>query len=238
VVAFTVALQAAKEGKFEYIPRLLEAYDPEREDPLNRQCMVLLGDAGPASCFAPLIRELETKKDLLDYQVVIHYCEALSIRGKLADIPVQLAAFEAHADVPDTSIIPVLIARSLEKRPGPLVKASQWPSLNAYRDAVLARYRELADNLGGDQVLVFKGEPDGVIRLAKYVLDALKEPFFQGDFRRKFEAATGIDCSGFYQNEVLQPLAAAEIVEEFLESPAAEKYEQGVRYFFGHRIPD
>ena len=42
-----------------------------------------------------------------------------------------------------------------------------------------------------------------------------------------------------YKKEgVIQPLATAAILEEFLESPEAAKYEDGVRYFFGHRIPD
>ena len=47
------------------------------------------------------------------------------------------------------------------------------------------------------------------------------------------------DWRGFYGKAgKLQPLSAAAIVEEFLESRESEKYEDGVRYFFGHRIPD
>ena len=52
------------------------------------------------------------------------------------------------------------------------------------------------------------------------------------------EASTGIDCSGFYQEEKPQPLTAAAIIEDFLESSESQHYEKGVRYFFGHRIPD
>jgi hypothetical protein len=36
----------------------------------------------------------------------------------------------------------------------------------------------------------------------------------------------------------LDPLAAAAILEDMLESGELERFEPGVRYFFGHRIPD
>jgi hypothetical protein len=53
------------------------------------------------------------------------------------------------------------------------------------------------------------------------------------------EANTGLDCRGFYDRDfMLRPLAAAAIVEDFVESGEANKYLPGVRYFFGHRIPD
>ncbi|MEZ4271726.1 MAG: hypothetical protein R3C68_09935 [Myxococcota bacterium] len=58
------------------------------------------------------------------------------------------------------------------------------------------------------------------------------------NYRHKFEVATGIDCSEMFYERMPQPLVAAKIVEEFLESPDVDKYEDGVRYFFGHRIPD
>jgi hypothetical protein len=60
------------------------------------------------------------------------------------------------------------------------------------------------------------------------------QPFY----RRRFEASTGIDCSGFYKDRNFQPLTAAAILEDFLESPEVARYEEGVRYFFGHRIPE
>jgi hypothetical protein len=58
------------------------------------------------------------------------------------------------------------------------------------------------------------------------------------DLHLRFEASTGVDCSGFFSGTRLQPLSVAGVVEQFLESPEAAKYKDGVRYFFGHRIPD
>jgi hypothetical protein len=51
-------------------------------------------------------------------------------------------------------------------------------------------------------------------------------------------AATGVPFEGFYRNGRLQPLNAMAIVEGLLESGNLARYEPGVRYFFGHRIPE
>jgi hypothetical protein len=47
-----------------------------------------------------------------------------------------------------------------------------------------------------------------------------------------------VDGRAFFKDFKLQPLTAAAVVEEFLDSPEAAKYKDGFRYFFGHRIPD
>ena len=56
--------------------------------------------------------------------------------------------------------------------------------------------------------------------------------------RRRFEPATGLDCSEIFADDTVHPLAAAAIAEEFLDSDAAARFEDGVRYFFGRRIPE
>ena len=52
------------------------------------------------------------------------------------------------------------------------------------------------------------------------------------------EPATGTDCSAIFAGSKASPLAAADLAERFLDSGAAEGYQPGVRYFFGHPIPD
>ena len=54
--------------------------------------------------------------------------------------------------------------------------------------------------------------------------------------RMCFEAATGINCSEFYKEGNLQRLAALAILEGFLDSRAAARFELGIRYFFAHPI--
>jgi hypothetical protein len=51
-----------------------------------------------------------------------------------------------------------------------------------------------------------------------------------------FEASTGIDCSDFYEGGNLQRLAALAVLEGFLDSRAAARFEIGTRYFFAHPI--
>jgi len=53
-----------------------------------------------------------------------------------------------------------------------------------------------------------------------------------------FGAITGVDCRAFFSDDGnLQRLSAAAIVEDYLDSFDAQ-FQPGVRYFFGHRIPD
>jgi hypothetical protein len=238
VLAWKVALDEARRGKFDNLPRLLEAYDYEGEDPeLNDLIAILLGDAGPGACFPPLIRELETPTEPADYELALDFSEAVAIRGRLADVPLLLTVFERYATIRDADIIPVQIAELLWG-PASSLEPSDLPSLEDYRAGVIAAYQDLATRLGDDRAYVFRGERFSVVRLAEIIRDELHEPYFDEELRRKFEACTGINCSVFYRREELQPLAAEALIENFLEGPEAERYDAGVRYFFRHRIPD
>ncbi|AVO59676.1 hypothetical protein [Pseudomonas chlororaphis] len=108
---------------------------------------------------------------------------------------------------------------------------------------VLTRFDELRKQFDEHTVL-WEGEPFSVSRLAKKMYALVSDPAagpLHGLFipmRHKFEATTGINCSGCYRNGVLQPLNATAILEVFLDSNASTQYEDGVRYFFSHRIPE
>ncbi len=237
--ALAIAVQEAKTGNFTHLPRVLDLYDPSGDYRFNYHCIIFIGDAGTGSCFERIIAELEHQADPDDYEVGINYSRALTSRGLLADIPLLVKAYHRHAFFRDAAeIIPSFISSLLEPEPGPLSDPTEFARRPLYKAAVLARYQELSEAFGGDQVLVIKGERFGVVSMAERMIELLHKPYFSPNLRRKFEATTGIDCSAFYKKEVLQPLAAAAIVEEFLESPEAAKFEEGVRYFFGHRIPD
>jgi hypothetical protein len=116
----------------------------------------------------------------------------------------------------------------------------------AYRGAVLATYTKLKDKLGAEkemQLAVFEGEALSLAKVAERLLARLRaddDPEEIEIGRMILEAFTGIDCSSFFQPNFgpLQPLTAAAIVEDFLESGEATRFEDGVRYFFGRRIPD
>lgn len=129
-----------------------------------------------------------------------------------------------------------MIKTLLEYPVGDLTDPSNYASEAEYHNAVLERYQHLVDEFGDDQVLIFGGKRFGVVSFAKMLLDRFKQPHVQTFWRRKFEASTGINCTDFYRNGSFQPLAATAIVEDFLESSEATRYEDGVRYFFGYRI--
>ncbi len=234
-LVWTAALQGAKAGDFKLIPLLFDILRPTIPSVLAMSCSDLLGDAGSPACFEPIINELETTED---FDIVTEMSSALQLRGMLSDVPVLLKAYERYYENKDADIFPVQISDLLETEYGPLSDSSVFDGADGYRQMVMNRYSELADQFGSDQILVFKGSRFSVTALARHILDRIRLPYPSDNLRHKFEAATGINCTNFYKDGELQPLAAASIVEGFLDSAEARKYDDGVRYFFSHRIPD
>jgi hypothetical protein len=231
-------LNEAKQGDFTNIAALFDLYQ-ETEDPVLRElCYTLLGDAGPADSISRVVRELQQPANPLYYELALDCCDVLATRGMLADVSTIMAAYRRLATIKDADIIPVYLSNLLEPEYDLISDQSNFSSLDEYEAAVATRAGELKVLFGADQALVFKGERAGVKTLANQLLKALQRPNFPIVFRQRFEASTGIDCTGFYQKGFLQPLSAAAIMEAFLDSPDINKYEDGVRYFFGHRIPD
>ena len=153
-------------------------------------------------------------------------------------VPVLLDLYATNYKVDDAKFIPPRLSRLLEQDTGPIgVFPRHGPdeAIEAYRRLVMLRYQELVEALGSDDVPIYRGEQLNIATLAKHALKDLSSQKFDEELRHKFEAMTGIDCSSFYKEGKIQPLAAAVLLEEH---PAAAKLEPGCRYFFGHRIPD
>jgi hypothetical protein len=228
------ALRRARAGDFSAIAPLLEIIPSDTHPVTRTLCAELVGDAGPDSCIDSVANR--TAKVIDDFEVTLSWCDILTRRGKLADIPIVLDAFGRVADIQDANIIPILISDCLDSD-SELSDPDEFDSLQGYKESVLRRCHELAEQLGTDQALVVYGGPFGVIRLAELILARLGEPNFPVDLRRRFEVATGIDCSSFYLDRQFQPLRAAALIEAFLEDPGVSRYRDGERYFFGHPIP-
>jgi hypothetical protein len=231
-----MALDRARHGIFDYVPRVLDLYDPAGDYILNYQCVGFVGDAGPDRCFEPIIQELSNPSDPGDYETAFDYCYALMLRGKLSDVPLLLKVYQQHASLDEAYIISFYISFLLERTLTELPDPAE-STLADYSEAVMALQGSLAAEFGTNDVLVLKGRRFGVIRTAELILEALQRPYFPPDLRKRFEASTGIDCSGFFKDGAIQPLAAAATVEEFLDRPNLQQFEDGARYFFGHRIP-
>jgi len=117
------------------------------------------------------------------------------------------------------------------------------PDIQAF--AKLAKERATSLHKSSDVssgLAVCEGKPFNIQNVAEILLTRLRRgdgshPVDRG--RMLLEATTGLDCHGFYSEKgLLQCLNATAIVEDYLESADSERYEPGLRYFFGHRIPD
>jgi hypothetical protein len=230
-------LSGAKGGEFSGVPSLVESHRATGNWILRSMCADLLGDAGTPDSFAAVTAAMSTADD--DIVAKIEFADALAWWGRLSIIPIVLQTYLSVRHFNDADILPVRLSDLLEPEAGPISTPSDFETPEAYADFVMGRHAELRQRFGSDEVIVFMGQRFGVVHLAGNILAALSDGTFDYPLRRKFEASTGIDCQGFYDDDGnLQSLAAAAIVEEFLESNARAEYEDGVRYFFGHRLPD
>ena len=226
----------AKRGDFAGIRDLVSIHQATDNWILGSMCADLLGDAGTPESFTTLMANLDTADNIV---AKIDFCEALAWWGRLSIVPFVLEKFLSVQHFNDSDILPVRLSDLLEAKAGLIAAPTNFSTPAAYSEFVMARYREVRKQMASDEVIVFKGQIFSVRSSARIILKALNDNTFDFPLRRKFEASTGLDCSGFYgEDGKLLPLSAAAIVEDFLEGPEAAKYEEGVRYFFGHRIPD
>ena len=234
-------LAKARSGDFRSVPQLIEIYN-QVQGHLQDVCIEILGDAGHRKCFEEMMQWL--RHPLRDIIKAADYSKALLTWGNLSAIPCVLDQYLQLYMFEEQATIPFMLSDLLEKNSGPVGTSPEHndKSVEKYLEIVEARYRELVECFKTKDVVIYKGALFGVVPFTRVILNNLgnshRERGFQILFRQKFEASTGINCSDFFQNGVFQPLTAVSIVQEFLESPEAEKYEDGIRYFFGHRIPD
>lgn len=231
-IRWQLALAKAKRGDFSGIPALIELAAGDTHPTNRRLCAELLGDAGPASAVDAIAGRLSSGEP--SFELTLAWSSVLMRRGRLSDVPIVLAAFEQVAEIRDADILAVHISECLESGYD-LADPQDHRSFAHYRHAVLARCAELADRYGSDEVLLDAGERLSVNGLARRTLERLREPYFPCELRRRFECATGIDCSSFYNRRTFNPMAATALLEDFLKGATA--HEDGVRCFFGHRIP-
>jgi hypothetical protein len=235
--ALAIALARAKKGDFRFVPRLMELMDGTATDILIvPQFSELLAYASPDATLDAIEQRLHTPDDYSG-DLVIDFCEALANRGRLSDVPTMLEAYVAKAYVKDADIIPVYLSDMLEEETSVMSEPNDLPSIDAYRELVLNRQEELAKQLGNPTALVYWGGEYSVERLARLMLRVARGGWICPKERQRFEAATGIDCSAFFKKKRKQPLTAAAMLEEFIQTEAYARYRPGQRYFFGHPIP-
>lgn len=114
----------------------------------------------------------------------------------------------------------------------------------SYAEEVRLARDEIVAQLGSADKPVYEGKLLDIAAVGQKLYDRLTSESGGGSDSRTyrdrwlFEAATGVDCSHFYDEQgVLQRLPAAATMEAFLESDEIRRFKPGQRVFFGHPIP-
>jgi hypothetical protein len=234
---WVAALARARRGDFSFVPPLLEVYNASEDPVLDRQCVSLLGDAGPAATVKQIRDSIPTAlqhTDEYDPQFAADMAHVLFADLRLGNIPLLLSIYQDGIQFDETAIIVLYMESVL----GEVALDGESGALQSDSQLVLDRVAALRQEYGTDEVRLWYGKPYSVPKFARLFLstiDTISAPIM---WRELFEAATGVDCRPFFNNDDFQPLTAAAMIEEFLDTAAADEFEEGVRYFFRHRIPD
>lgn len=109
-----------------------------------------------------------------------------------------------------------------------------------YPAHITAEHERISNHFGTEEVLLYQAALLSIGSLASELgvqqpnCGKTPPPWW---LRRRFEAMTGIDCGSFYEDEEFQPLTGAALLEDFRDSGGLAQFDEGVRYFFGHRVP-
>jgi hypothetical protein len=163
----------------------------------------------------------------------------------LATVPAMIAIFRQTSTVDARRRILLELADMFEPTPGDLYERIEVGSEEFDEQGYLrtledrwAKARQTAAAAGNR--LYYRGAPFCFPEYAHNLLKRIARNDPRDNFdcdRMIFEANSGVPCREFYSPAMqFQPLAAAAIVEQFLDSDAPARYQPGVRYFFGNRI--
>ncbi|EDM81683.1 hypothetical protein PPSIR1_22239 [Plesiocystis pacifica SIR-1] len=208
---------------------------------MMRECFLyLLTDAGTPSALRALA---DDALDSVHPEYPAQVAQALAQTGMLQFMPDVLELYaRRHDGGTFATALPLMVSQVLEPAWGPL---SDWDEHDddgeLYCAKVEAFLPGFIDRIGSPSATALYGQLFGVRYLAESFIDLLGDWDRRGEWprlRQSFEGSTGIDLSPGYQDRHANPLKIRAILEDFLESPEAERYEHGVRYFWGHRIPD
>lgn len=239
-IALAARLEAAKAGEFSAVRDLPARSAAEKTSRLfSYGCMSLFGDAARDADLELLIPMLQqgSSEDVYDA------CWAAYCSGSARLLPTVFANIRRIRSVGDRESACYWVSDLLEEDDdGPLRNAFDV-DLEEWLPLAERTMADVSTALGSDDVAVWRGRPFTVKTLVEEMLRYLErideEPGAAGLFtslRHRFEAATGVDCTEFFVDGRFQPLAAAAILEEFVEQDG-ETLRMAGRSFFGNPIP-
>ena len=239
-IAISATLEHAKVGDFFAVGDLTKWMQLDLGPTLNCAFAELFGDTASCEDLGKIESMIVNGPD----HARMAACRAAYWSGLLWLIPLIVDCWKRVKWRDDRDEITVMLSDLLEEDAGPIV-ANEAFSAEEYADLILGCVDEIQMKGRNQGISIWEGTPYSVGGLAKkmYALvtcntiavDEFEDDFI--DYRHKFEAATGIECSSFFVDDELRPLAAAVVLEDFLIEGHADHYENGARYFFGHRIP-
>jgi hypothetical protein len=241
-IVLASVLEHAKQGDFAHINRVHAfALDPQADPTLVGASMDLISDAGSHADLASL-GNIMLSQDVPSWRRVnacfnAKYCGELWLVEYMLECWKSLERFADRESV-DTSIRGILES---EGATGPIAQLEWFEPTQEYESAVLARYKQLLNEAGSYETAFFFGTPVDVPTLVWRMRDLVEKNDPGGINRqwRRFEPLTGVDCSSFYTPTGVDLHAVTEVLDEFeAQRPsAAERFEPGKRYFFGHPVP-
>jgi hypothetical protein len=261
-VVIASVVERARQGDHAEAKRLREFFERDQPVALGRVSLLVFADTAPTSQLRLLEEAL--RSPITDTRV--HAASAAALTGSLTLVPGMLQAWETARRLNDHESVGFALSEVLEPEGGPIAESvgsynlppsdepltpaaaearalldqlyqdAEPPALPGHVREALARHQAAF----GDGMRLWRGAPYDIRAVARELLDIAREDRTHViyDLRHRFEAFTGLDCRPMLHALRLQPLAIATIVESFLQSSAAAKFEPGRRYFWGHRIPD
>lgn len=261
-IVIASVIEHAKGGNHREATRLIPFFLREQPFALSKIALLVFGDLAPSSQLPALADVLRGQND----DVRRAAAEAAALSGSLHLIPALLDAWNLSQRIGERETIGFAISDILEPEPGPIAQHANIYSLppeeppNAspalvrmiklrrealaqqeppeFLSLVAQAHRELERALGST-AFVFAGSQLSVVDVARRLFEHARDPErnILVSWRHRLESATGMDCCDFFYAGKPQRLVIQAAAEEFLQSPAATRYQPGQRYFFGHQIP-
>jgi hypothetical protein len=261
-IVLAAVVERAKQGDHGEVDRLLPLAQQTEPFALDRVALLSFADVAPWHSLQFIERVLLGD----DADARVNGAEAAAMSGALKLVPAMLSAWRRASSGLDHEMIGFAISDLLEGSGGPIadhagnfnaprptgppppgMDPDSWRLLverppnpaSPFPGFVEEAHSRLEKTLGAEAV-VWQGRLMDVVELAREFLAEVKspEPHNFIDFRHRFESYTGIDCRKFYFAMEPQRLQMAAVLEDFLASPEAARYQPGRRYFFGHPIPE
>lgn len=255
-VTLAAVVELAKHGDFKHMGQVISCLRTSGSDAaFSMACLETLSHAAPSSVLRQLVKEFHheiwEKKDLWRIEYVV---DLLRQSLRLWTVPIMLNIYldlgnrydiddiDEDRDDPSLILIPDYLSQLLEEEMGPIAEAELFDSDSDYRNLVTRTYNQRCRELGSPEAAILNGRPFSIQSTVEQLLGRVTNEYIDSlevwKERMLFEATTGVDCRCFFIDFKLQPLAAAAVLEEFLENSKIDQYQPGVRYFFGHHIPE